>query len=78
MQASEQTTTNENKQIIDGCFYVVKQKYGTFNSYDLEDKALITSLTEDLCISATRFYLKGLQEGFEDAKIYSSIVEGKL
>lgn len=66
------------KELIDNCFYVAKQRWGTWNSYDKEDKAIITSLTRENCISATRFYLKMKQEGFEDSKTYEGTVGGKL
>jgi hypothetical protein len=71
--------TKEDKEIIDGCFYVVEQRWGTWNSYNLEDKAIITSLTKEQCINATRWHLKFLQEGkFENDKTYSGEVSGKL
>lgn len=70
--------TQENKELIDDCFYVTQQKWGTWNSYDKEDKGIITSLTKEECINATRAYLKMKQEGFDDAKTYESVVGGKL
>jgi len=66
------------KEFIDDAFYVEQQKWGTWDSYDKEGKQLITSLTEDECIKATRFYLKGRQEGFSESKSYESEVGGKL
>ena len=69
------------KQLIDDAFYVKQQKWGTWDSYDKEDKGLITSLTEEQCINATRWYLKQKQEGAFDKSneiTYSSVVEGKL
>jgi hypothetical protein len=56
------------KTLIDDAFYVVEQKWGTWDSYDKDDKCIITSLTQDSCISATRFYLKLRQEGFSETK----------
>lgn len=53
----------EESKLIDDCFYVKEREWGTWDSFDLEGKCLITSLTEESCINATRFYLKGLQEG---------------
>jgi hypothetical protein len=71
--------TEENKELIDECFYCEEQRWGTWNSYDLERKCIITSLTKEECIRATRFYLKAKQEGkFENDKVYSGSVEGKL
>lgn len=69
---------NMEKTFIDDAFYVEKKKWGTWQSYGKDGKRLITSLTEDICISATRFYLKGLQEGFTETKTYESEVGGKL
>jgi len=68
----------ENKEIIDGCFYVEEKRWKTWDSYDLEGKCIITSLTKQGCIDATRFYLKGLQEGFENTKTHEGVVGGKL
>ena len=64
--------------MIDDAFYVEKKKWGTWQSYDKEGNGLVTSLTEDQCISATRFYLKGRQEGFSESKTYDGEVGGKL
>ncbi len=66
------------KKLIDDCFYVEQKKYGLWDSTDLEGKGLVTSLTEEQCISATRFILKGRQEGFTESKTYESEVGGKL
>jgi hypothetical protein len=66
------------KKLIDDAFYVEEKSYGLWYSTDKEDKGIITSLTEESCISATRFFLKGLQEGFEEAVSYNGKVDGKL
>ena len=66
------------KKLIDDCFYVEQKKWGTWDSTDFEGNGLITSLTEESCISATRFYLKGRQEGFPESKTYESEIGGKL
>jgi hypothetical protein len=66
------------KKLIDDAFYVDEKKYGLWYSTDKEGNGLITSLTEDSCISATRFYLKGRQEGFTESKTYDGQVGGKL
>ena len=66
------------KKLIDDAFYVDEKKYGLWYSTDKEDNRLITSLTEESCISATRFYLKGRQEGFSESKTYEGKVGGKL
>lgn len=68
----------EEKKLIDECFYIQKKNYGLWDSTDLEGKGLVTSLTEEQCIAATRFYLKGQQEGFAETKSYEGQVGGKL
>ena len=66
------------KKLYDDCFYVEQKKYGLWHSTDKEGNGLVTSLTENQCVSATRFYLKGRQEGFIESKSYEGEVGGKL
>jgi hypothetical protein len=66
------------KKLIDDAFYVDERKYGLWYSTDKEGNGLVTSLTEDSCISATRYFLKGRQEGFSESKTYDGQVGGKL
>ena len=66
------------KNLIDEAFYVEKKRWGTYQSYDKEGNGLVTSLSEEQCTSATRFYLKGRQEGFTESATYASKVDGKL
>ena len=69
----------KEKKIIDDAFYVEEAKWGTWTSFDLTGKSIVTSLTEEHCIKATRFYLKGLQEGWEQSSpTYDGVVGGKL
>ena len=69
----------EHTVLIDGAFTVDKARWGTWRSYDHEGKELITSLTEEACIAATRCHLKWQQEGFTDtATSYDGEVGGKL
>lgn len=65
-------------KLYDDCFYVQQKKYGLWYSTDKDGNGLITSLSEELCVAATRFYLKGRQEGFPESKIYEGEVGGKL
>jgi hypothetical protein len=65
-------------ELIDGCFYVERKRWGTWDSFDKDGKCIVTSLTEEDCVKATRFILKGRQEGFEETKTYDSNVGGKL
>ncbi len=69
-----------DKQLIDNAFYVEQKKWGTWDSYDVNGKCIVTSLTKDSCINATRFVLKGKQEGFDksEEKTYDGTVGGKL
>jgi len=65
----------------DDAFRVEEKKYGLWDSYDKEGKGLITSLTEEQCVTATRWYLKQIQENTLDKtleKTYTSEVGGKL
>ena len=63
---------------IDDAFRVEQTRLKTWRSFTKEGKELITALNEEVCINATRFYLKGLQEGWTDAKTYDGTVVGKL
>jgi hypothetical protein len=64
---------------IDDTFRVEQKKYGLWDSYDKDGKCIITSLTEEDCVRATRFYLKGCQEGWSSDTIsYEGTVGGKL
>lgn len=68
------------KQLIDDAFYVVEKKYGLWDSYDKDGKGILTSLTEEECVRATRFMLKLKQENKlnEIGNTYSGTVDGKL
>jgi len=67
------------QKLIDDTFYVQERKWKTWQSYDKDGNKLVTSLSQESCISATRFYLKGNQEGFEETtSSYGGSVEGKL
>lgn len=66
------------EQLYDEAFYVEQSSFGSWKSYDKDRNSLVTSLTKETCIDATRFYLKGKQEGWGETKTYSGKVEGKL
>ena len=51
----------------DDAFRVYKTQYGLWHSAAKDGEELVTALTEDQCISGTRFYLKGRQEGWDDS-----------
>lgn len=70
-----------NKELIDDAFYVKKQQWGTWDSFTPDDKNIITSLTEEECIKATRWFLQAKQEGEFDKspeKTYSTKDNYKL
>jgi hypothetical protein len=75
MTQSDQT--NVEKKLIDDAFYVTKARF-LWHSSDKDGNGLVSSLTEESCIKATRFYLKGRQEGFAETKKYEGEVGGKL
>ena len=68
------------KQLIDDAFYVEKKKWGTWQSHYPDGEGLITSLNEEECIRASRWYLKQKQEGFDkvETKLYDGVVGEKL
>lgn len=68
----------DDTHFIDGCFTVDKARWGTWRSFDTEGNGIITALTEEQCVSATRWYLKCLQEGFPEAATHEGTVGGKL
>jgi len=65
------------KKLIDDAFYVTKARF-LWHSTDKDGNGLVSALTEESCISGTRFYLKGRQEGFAETKKYEGEVGGKL
>jgi hypothetical protein len=79
-KTKEAAPVAETDALIDNAFTVDKARWGTFRSFDDEGKGLVTSLTEQACTDATRFYLKGLQEGWEDydGVKHEGFVSGKL
>jgi hypothetical protein len=64
--------------VYDDAFWVKAQSWGTFVSVGADDLEIITSLTEEQCVKATRWYLKCKQEGWDDAPTYDGTVGGKL
>ena len=74
------TGSVDDKVIIDEAFYVKKRRSGLWQSLDLQGVPLVYALTEEGCISGTRFYLKGRQENWEghDVSTHDGTVDGKL
>jgi hypothetical protein len=68
-----------NNELIDGCFSVTQQRWGTWVSQTEDGQGVITALTEEGCVKATRWYLKARQDGFTDCgPTYNGVVDGKL
>jgi len=68
------------KTLIDDCFYVEQSAWKSWKSYDKDGKPLVTSLTSEACVAATRQYLKWKQEdNLNDIGVsYEGTVGGKL
>lgn len=66
--------------LIDDSFRCEIQRWGTWNSYDKDGKPLVTSLTEEECIKATRFILQLRQESKLDevGTTYNGSMDYKL
>ena len=76
---------NEHPEIAehewyDDAFRVEETRYDTWKSFHKDGRGLIYALDKDGCVSATRFYLKGLQDGWDDTNIkqHEGTVGGKL
>lgn len=67
--------------MYDDCFSVEKARF-LWHSKDKEGNGLVSALTEEACVRATRFYLKLKQDeknGLKvETKTYSGEVGGKL
>jgi hypothetical protein len=75
----EWVTKPEDAVTYDDAFWVKRQRWGTYVSVGADDLHIITSLTEELCIASTRWYLKARQDGFTKSEIsYDGVVGGKL
>ena len=66
------------KQLIDDAFYVEQKKYGLWDSYDKDGKGIITALTEEECVKATRFILQVRQEEANGKKVEASVHAGSM
>lgn len=74
---------NEHPEIaehewIDNTFRVEETRWKTWKSFHKDGRTLIMSLHRESCITATRFYLKGCQEGWDVTTTYEGTVGGKL
>lgn len=74
---------NEHPEIaevdwIDDLFRVEETRWKTWRSFTKDGKEVITSLNKENCVTATRFYLKGCQEGWVATTTYEGTVGEKL
>jgi len=78
-EQSESKSQKQNQELIDDVFYVEPTKYGAWKSFHKDGHGLVYALDKEGCISGTRFYLKGCQEGWpDDTMTYDGTVGGKL
>ena len=64
----------------DECFRIYENRFKMWISVLKDGQELVTAADKELCISMTRFYLKGRQEGWgENSRVINSgVVGGKL
>ena len=72
--------TDTTPHYYDDTFYIEETRWKTWRPYNKEGKELVTSLSKEICIDATRFYLKGTQDGWDSlsCSTYEGEVGGKL
>jgi len=64
-----------------GKFRVAASRFGTWNSFGEDGKALITGLTKEVVMEGTRFYLEGIATNWANSissKKFDGVVGGKL
>ena len=74
------TSEMTEPKLIDDAFYVEKARF-LWHSKDKDGNGLVSAVTEAQCINATRFYLKGKQEGWSEDNsrvVNDGTVRGKL
>jgi len=69
---------NQEEVFFDDYFRIENQRWGTWKSYGKDGAAIVTALSSEACIAATRQYLKWKQEGFPEANKHEGVVSGKL
>jgi len=80
LQYNQSLNEMSEKQLIDDAFYVEKARF-LWHSKDKDGNGLVSAVTEAQCINATRFYLKGKQEGWSEDNsrvVNDGTVGGKL
>ena len=72
-------TETLDETLIDGCFRVNAQPWGTYISVNAEGDKLVTSMSKEGCIAATRCYLQWKQDVItREEMTYTGSVDGKL
>ena len=74
------TSEMTEPKLIDDASYVEKARF-LWHSKDKDGNGLVSALNEGQCINATRFYLKGKQEGWSEDNsrvVNDGTVGGKL
>jgi len=64
-----------------GKFRVAASRFGTWNSFGEDGKALITGLTKEVVMEGTRFYLEGIATNWANSissQKFDGVVGGKL
>ena len=64
-----------------GKFRVAASRFGTWNSFGEDGKALITGLTKEVVVAGTRFHMEGVATNWANcrtSKTFDGIVGGKL
>jgi len=64
-----------------GKFRVTESRFGTWNSFGEDGKALITGLTKEVVMAGTRFHMEGLATNWANcitSKKFDGVVGGKL
>ena len=64
-----------------GKFRVAASRFGTWNSFGEDGKALITGLTKEVVVAGTKFYLEGIATNWANSissQKFDGTVGGKL
>lgn len=81
MTIKSEIKTDDQREVIDDCFYVWKTRMGLWSTETLQGRKMLTGLTRDNVIDMTRWHLKCEQEGTLEnysRVVGSAIVGGKL
>ena len=59
----------ENEEVVDEVFVVRKSRYGLFNSFTTQGRAMLTGANRENVIIMTRWHLKCEQEGWPEGSV---------